>query len=142
MPKQNIGWPNKLHNDMKEQSGANLTSMTMSSHICELKNSGIEDCNAMNNPPGSELETREWESPSISDVELEENVWPPVKGKEKAVPDDTAQGQNMTHPLILGQCIICKGKMKALIAQDYTQDIDIWQQGQMTKISWMSSCWR
>ena len=74
---------------MEGQSGVNLTSMTMSSHLHELKSSGVRDCNAMTNPPptGSGLEAGAQESPSTSDVELEDNVLPPDKGKGKAVPD-------------------------------------------------------
>ena len=50
------------------------------------------------------------------------------------------KGQNMTCPPILGQCIIYKDKTKGLIACNHTQDIDVWQQGQMTRTYWMSSC--
>ena len=69
-----------------------MTSMTMSSHLHELKSSGIGAHNATNNllPVGSGLEAGAQESPSISDVELEHNILPPDKGKEKAVPEDTA----------------------------------------------------
>ena len=72
----------------------NLTSTTVSSHLHELKSSGIEDCNTTSNPPpvGSGLEAKAQESLSTSDVKLEGNILPPDKGKEKAVPDDTAQG--------------------------------------------------
>ena len=68
--------------------------MTVSSHLHELKSSGIKNCNATNNPPsvGSGLEAGAQESPSTSDVKLEGNILPPDKGKEKAVPDNTAQG--------------------------------------------------
>ena len=53
---------------MEEQSGANLTSMTVSSHLHELKSSGVGDCNAMTNPPptGGGLEAGEQEPPSTS----------------------------------------------------------------------------
>ena len=66
--------------------------MTMSSHLHELKSSGIEDCDATNNPPavGGGLEAGAQESPSRSDIELEGDILPPDKGKEKAVPEDTA----------------------------------------------------
>ena len=36
---------------MEGQSEANLTSMTMSSHLHELESSGIEDHDATTNPP-------------------------------------------------------------------------------------------
>ena len=104
---------------MEGQSGVNLTSMTMSSHLCKLKNSGIRDHDAMNNPPfiGSELETGAQEFPSISDVELEGNILPPDKGKEKAVPNDTApegsENDPSTHPRTT-YCIIYKDEMKVL----------------------------
>ena len=39
------------------------------------------------------------------------------------------QGQNMTHPLVLGQCIIYKDETKVLIACDNTQDINVQHQG-------------
>ena len=76
---------------MEGQSGVNLTSTTMSSHLCELKSSGIEDCNATTNPPpaGGRLEAGAQESPSTSDIELEDDIMPPNKGNEKAVPDNT-----------------------------------------------------
>ena len=104
MPKQKVEQPKKLHNDMEGQSGANLSSTTMSSHLHELKSSGIGDHDATNNPPpvGGELEAGAQESPSISDIELEDDVLPPDKGKEKAVPHDTAQEGSepdpSTHP--------------------------------------------
>ena len=79
---------------MEGQLGANLTSMTVSSHLHELESSGIKDRDTTTNPPpeGGGLEAGAQESPSTSDVELEDNVMPPDKGKEKAVPDNTAQG--------------------------------------------------
>ena len=58
----------------------------------------------MINPPpiSGELETGAQESHSISDIELEDDVLPPDKGKEKAVPDDAAQkgseNDPSTHP--------------------------------------------
>ena len=72
---------------MEGQSGVNLTSMTMSSQLHELKNSDIIDCNTMTNqsPTGSGLEAGAQESPSTSDVELEYDIMPPDKGKGKAV---------------------------------------------------------
>ena len=73
---------------MEAQSGVNLTRVTVSSQACELKTSGIADCDTMTNPPptrgGSEAGAQE--SPSTSDVELEYDVIPPDKGKDKAVP--------------------------------------------------------
>ena len=78
---------------MEGQSGVNLTSMTVSSRLHELKSSGIKDCDTTTNPPpaGGGLEAGAQESPSISDIELEDNIMPPDKGKEKAVHDNTAQ---------------------------------------------------
>ena len=69
----------------------NLTSMTMSSRLHELESSGIEDHGAMTNPhhAGGGLEAGAQESPSTSDIELEDDIMPPNKGNEKAVPDNT-----------------------------------------------------
>ena len=77
---------------MEVQSGANLTSATVSSQICELKTSGIANCDTMTNPPptGGGSEAGAQESPSTTNVKLEYDVVPPDKGKEKAVPDNTA----------------------------------------------------
>ena len=74
--------------------------MTMSSHLCELESSGVKDCNATTNPPpvGSGLEAGAQESPSISDIEMEDNVVLPNKGKEKAFPNNTAQGGSGHDP--------------------------------------------
>ena len=74
--------------------------MTVSSCLHELESSGIEDCDTTTNPPpaGSGLEAGAQESPSTSNVELEDDVVPPDKGKEKAVPDDTAQGGSGHDP--------------------------------------------
>ena len=85
---------------MEGQSGANLTSMTMSSHLCELESSGIKDRDTTTNPPpaGGGLEAGAQESPSTSNVELEDDVVPPDKGKEKAVPTNTAQGESGHDP--------------------------------------------
>ena len=71
---------------MEGQSGANLTSMTMSSHLCEFKSSGIGDHNTMTNPlpTGGGLEAGAQESPSTIDVELEDDVVPPDKDCSKA----------------------------------------------------------
>ena len=68
--------------------------MTMSSHLHELKSSGIEDCNATSNPPptGGGVEAGAQESPSMS------NILPPDKGKEKVVPDNTSQGGSGHDP--------------------------------------------
>ena len=100
MAKQKVVWPKQSHNKMEGQSGVNLTSMTVSSCLHELKSSGIEDHNTTTNPSpaGSWLEAGAQESPSTSDVELEDNVVLPDKGKEKAVPDDTAQGGSGHDP--------------------------------------------
>ena len=82
------------------QSGANLTSATVSSQSHELKTSGLTDCDAVTNPPpmggGSEAEAQE--SPSTSNVELEYNVILLDKGKGKAVPDNTSQGGSGHDP--------------------------------------------
>ena len=48
----------------------------------------------------------------------------PDKGKEKAVPDDTAQEGSEPDPsTILGQHIIYKDKTKVLTTCNHTQDI-------------------
>ena len=85
---------------MEGQSGVNLTSMTVSSCLCELKSSSVKDCNATTNPPpvGSGLEAGAQESPSISDIGMEDNVVLPNKGKEKAVLNNTAQGGSGHDP--------------------------------------------
>ena len=100
MTKWKVVWPKQSHNNMEEQSGANLTSMTVSSHLHELKSSGVGDCNAMTNPPptGGGLEAGEQEPPSTSDIELEDDVLPPDKGKGKAVSSDTAWGGSGHDP--------------------------------------------
>ena len=87
---------------MEGQSGANLTGMTVGSHLCELESSGVGDCDATNNPPpvGSGFETGAQESPSTSNVKLEDDILPPDKGKGKAVPDNTAQGGSGHDPPI------------------------------------------
>ena len=92
--------PKQSHNNTEGQSGANLTSTTVSSHFHELKSSGIRDHDAMTNSPptGSGLEAGAQESPSTSDVELEDDIMPPDKGKGKAVPDNTAQGGSGHDP--------------------------------------------
>ena len=51
MAKQKAVQPKQSHNNMEGQSGANLTSMTMSSCLCELENSGIEDHDTTTNSP-------------------------------------------------------------------------------------------
>ena len=85
---------------MEVQSGAKLTSVTMSSQICKLKTRGIADHNTMTNPPpmGGGSEAGAQESPSISDVKLEYDIVPPDKGKGKAVPANTAQGGSSHDP--------------------------------------------
>ena len=74
--------------------------MTMSSQLHEFETSGIVDCEPMTNPPptGGGLEAGAQESPSTSDVKLEYNIVPPDKGKEKVVPDNTAQGGSGHDP--------------------------------------------
>ena len=63
----------------------NLTSMTMSSHLCELESNGIGDHDATTNPPptGGGLEAGAQESPSTSDIRLEDDVLPLDKSKGK-----------------------------------------------------------
>ena len=94
MAKWKVAQPKQSHNNMERQSGVNLTSTTVSSHLHELKSSGVEDYDVTNNPPpvGSGLWGGAQESPSTSNIKLEDDVLPPDKGKGKAVPDDTAQG--------------------------------------------------
>ena len=78
----------------------NLTSTTMISCLHELESSGIKDRDTTINPPpaGGGLEAGAQESPSTSDVKLEDNIMPPDKSKEKAVPDNTAQGGSGHDP--------------------------------------------
>ena len=85
---------------MGAQSGANLTGATVSSQSRELKTSSITDHNATTTPPpmGGGSQTGAQESPSTSDIELEYNVILPDKGKDKAVPDNTAQGGSGHDP--------------------------------------------
>ena len=67
--------------------------MTMSSHLHDLKSSGIKDRDATSNAPVcGGLEAGAQESPSTSNIELEGNILPLDKGKEKPVFDNTAQG--------------------------------------------------
>ena len=82
MAKQKVAWPKPSHNNMEVQSGANLTSVTVSSQVHEIKTSGIADCNAMTNPPptGGGSEAGAQESPSTSDVKWEYDVVPHDKG--------------------------------------------------------------
>ena len=100
MVKQKVVRPKPLHNNMEEQSGANLTSMTVSSQVHELETSGIADRDTTINPPpmGGGSEAGAQESPSTSDVKREYDVVPPDKGKGKAVPDNTVQGGSGHDP--------------------------------------------
>ena len=79
---------------MGVQSGANLTSATVSSQSLELKTSGIADRDVTTNPPpmGGGSEAGAQESPSTN------NVVPPDKGKGKAVLDNTAKGGSGHDP--------------------------------------------
>ena len=85
---------------MEGQSGANLTSTTVSSHLHELKSSGVKDHDTTTNPPpaGGGLEAGAQESPSTSNIKLEDDIVLPDKSKEKAVPDNTAQGGSGHDP--------------------------------------------
>ena len=51
MAKQKVAQPKPSHNNTEAQLGGNLTSMTVSSQIHELKTSGIVDCDATTNSP-------------------------------------------------------------------------------------------
>ena len=70
---------------MEVQSGANLTSMTMSSQAHELETSGVADHNATTNPPptGGGSEAGAQESPSTSNVERELMLYHLIKAKAK-----------------------------------------------------------
>ena len=85
---------------MGAQAAANLTGATMSSQYRELETSSIADHDATTMPPpmGGGSKTGAQESPSTSDVELEYDVIPPDKGKDKAVPDNTVQGGSGHDP--------------------------------------------
>ena len=109
MPKWKVVWPKKSHNTTEGQSGVNLTSTTMSSDLHELESSGIRDRDATSNlpPVGGRLEAGAQESPSISDIELEDVVLPPDKGKGKAMPDNTAQGGSGHDPPIHQETTYC-----------------------------------
>ena len=100
MVKRKVAQPKPSHNNTGAQSGANLTSMTMSSQACELKTSGITDCNTMTNSPpaGGGSEAGAQETPSTSNIEWEYDVVLPDKGKGIAVPDNTAQGGSGHDP--------------------------------------------
>ena len=100
MVKQKVAWPKLSHNNMEVQSGENLTSVTMSSQVCELETSGIADHDTTINPPpmGGGSEAGAQESPSTSNVEWEYDIMLPDKGKGKAVPDNTAQGGSGHDP--------------------------------------------
>ena len=94
MAKQKFGRPKQLNNNMRAQSGANLTGATMSSQSHELETSSIADRDATTTPPpmGGGSQTGAQESPSTS------NVVPPDKGKGKAVPNNTAPGGSGHDP--------------------------------------------
>ena len=72
----------------------------MSSQSCELKTSSVADRDATITPPptGDGSKTGAQESPSTSDVEIEDDVIPPDKDKGKAVPNNTAQGGSGHDP--------------------------------------------
>ena len=78
----------------------NLTGTTVSSQSHELETSSITDRDATTTPPpvGGGSKTGAQESPSTSDVKLEYNIILPDKGKGKAVPDNTAQGESGHDP--------------------------------------------
>ena len=100
MVKRKVGWPKQSNNNIGAQSGANLTSATVSSQSHELKTSSIADRNATTTPPpaGGGSQTGAQESPSTSDVKLEYDIIPSDKGKGKVVPDNTAQGGSGHDP--------------------------------------------
>ena len=83
MAKQKVAQPKQLHNNREGQLGANLTGMTVSSHLHELESSGVGDYNATTNSPptGGGLEAGAQESLSTSDIELEDDVVLPDKCK-------------------------------------------------------------
>ena len=69
----------------------------------------LEIATPQNNVPpvGGGLEAGEQESPSTCDIELEDNVLPPDKGKGKAVPDNTVQGGSGHDPPIHQETMYC-----------------------------------
>ena len=77
-----------------------MTGATVSSQYCELKTSSIADHDAMTTPPsaGGKSKAGAQESPSTSDVKLEYDVILPDKGKDKAGPNNTAQGGSGHDP--------------------------------------------
>ena len=85
---------------MGAQSGANLTGATVSSQSHELETSSVADHDATTTPPsaGGGSQTGAQESPSMSDVKLEYDVILPEKGKGKAVPNNTVQGESGHDP--------------------------------------------
>ena len=72
----------------------------MSSQSHELETSSVADHDATTTPPsaGGGSQTGAQESPSTSNVELEYDVVPPDKGKGKAVPNNTVQGESGHDP--------------------------------------------
>ena len=76
MAKRNVGRPKQSNNNTGAQSGVNLTGVTMSSQFRELETSSIADHNATTTPPptGGGSKTGAQESPSMSNVEIEDDI--------------------------------------------------------------------
>ena len=113
---------------MEGQSGVNLTSTTISSHLHELESSGIKDCDAMTNPPPTVggLEAGAQESPSTSDVKLEDDVVLPDKGKGKqCLMTLPKEDHAMIHLETEKEHIILRDEMKVMIAHDHTQCVTV-----------------
>ena len=77
MAKRKVGRPKPSHNSM------GVHGSEPDKCDCELKTSGVANCNTMTNPPptGGGSEAGAQESPSMRNIKLEYNIVLPDKGK-------------------------------------------------------------
>ena len=138
-----VAWPKLLHNNTEGQSGANLTSTTMSSQLHELENSGIVDRDAITNPPptGGGLEAGHKNPPAQVTLNWRMMSCHLIKAKKKqCLTTLPKEDQAMIHIETEREHILSRDKMKVMIAHNHIQRVAVWQQGLMTKISWTGSC--
>ena len=110
--------------------------MTMSSQSCELKTSSVADRDATTTPPpmGGGSKTGAQESPSTSDVEIEDDVIPPDKGKGKQCPTTLRkEDQGMILLENRKERLISQDEMKVMITHDHAQCVTIQQEDQTMK---------
>ena len=113
---------------MEGQSGVNLTSMTMTSHLCELKSSGVKNHDATTNPPptGGGLEAGAQESPAQVMSNWRTTSCHLIREKEKqCLMTLPKEDQAMIHLETEKECIVSKDKTKVMITCDHTQCIAI-----------------